>query len=96
MTKHTTGAKTPQATDTADGAEAASKTTGGAVSHASVAPEASQPGVNEGMRTAMETLPEGHTYRDRVEAQAKALNITVGKDWTLERLLREVREAGSA
>ena len=53
-------------------------------------------GVPAAQRQAMETLPADHNYRDRVEAQAKSLNITIDPSWTLERLLFEIRMQASS
>lgn len=47
-------------------------------------------------KTAMEELPANHTYRDRVEAQAKALGIKIEPGWTLERLMFEIRMQASS
>ena len=41
-------------------------------------------------------LPEGHTYRDRVEAQAKSLGVEVVEGETLELLLWKIRMQASS
>ncbi len=43
-----------------------------------------------------EELDKDHTYRDRVEAQARALGIEIDPDWTLEYLLWVIRMKGSS
>lgn len=48
-----------------------------------------------GPRDAMATLPKDHTYYDRVVAEAEALGMKVDKRWTMETLMRKVREHGS-
>jgi hypothetical protein len=42
------------------------------------------------------TLPKDHTYRDRVEAQARSLGIAVNEGETLEFLLWKIRMQASA
>lgn len=51
---------------------------------------------NAQVSNAMETLPKDHTYRDRVEAQAKSLGIVIDPDWTLEYLMWVIRMKGSS
>lgn len=48
------------------------------------------------MQNAMEQLGEGHTYRDRVEAQARSLGVEVIEDETLELLLWKIRMQASS
>lgn len=40
---------------------------------------------------AMQALDKDHTYRDRVEAEAKDLGITVDPAWTMEYLMDVIR-----
>jgi hypothetical protein len=49
------------------------------------------PALPIGQRNAMETLPEGHTYRDRVEAQARACGVGFTADTTTEYLMFLIR-----
>lgn len=44
----------------------------------------------------LEELPEKHTYRDRVESQAKSLGIEIDPEWTLEYLLWVIRMKASS
>ena len=44
----------------------------------------------------LETLPKDHTYRDRVEAQARSLGIPVNENETLEFLMWKISMAGSS
>lgn len=51
---------------------------------------------NKNTANAMETLPEGHTYRDRVEAQARSLGVEVVPEETLELLMWKIRMQASS
>ncbi len=51
---------------------------------------------NQNRRNAMEELPVGHTYRDRVEAQARSLGIEVIPEETLELLMFKIRMMASS
>lgn len=44
----------------------------------------------------LETLPKDHTYRDRVEAQAKSLGVPIVEGETLELLLWKIRVMASS
>lgn len=60
------------------------------------APQKGAEGVQTGGGNVLPQLKEGHTYRDRVEAQAKSLGVEVVEGETMELLLWKIRMQASS
>ncbi len=58
--------------------------------------DAANPMIPTGPQGTMETLPAGHTYIDRLKAQAKSYGIVVPEGTTEEALLFLIRMKASA